>query len=337
VNLFGAMLWALLMAGNVVQLIEWLERKGARDLGTRYVTTVLAYFVSGMPWTHRRHGLDPVYPELADLAAQAPWLLGAAVAGTAVLVLLGTLRLLREGGYRRWASLLLLLPGPLTWGVGYLRGHHMHAWYLVFALPLFAALVALGATSALRSARAPAFSRALSFALCAAYLAAMLSWTAAPRNALRTRSVQPYKESVLITRGTLDPFDPGEENPITVSFSDPPDYYDPRVRVIERPEELRSWLERADHEGRPLYVNLGRLIRVPERNPELLTLVEREDLFERVASLPGFEPLMSRKILRYRPGSAALLDPSLISRIERADAAVGAAPGGEPPGSAAGR
>jgi hypothetical protein len=259
------------------------------------------------------------------------------VAGTAALVLLGTLRLLWEGGYRRWASLLLLLPGPLTWGVGYLRGHHMHAWYLVFALPLFAALVALGATSALRFARPPALSRALTIALCAAYLAAMLSWTAAPRSALRTRSVQPYKESVLMTRGTLDPFDPGEANPITVSFSDPPDYYDPRVRVIERTEELRSWLEQADLDGRPLYVNLGRLIRIPERSPELLAMVEREDLFERVASLPGFEPLMSRKIFRYRPGSVALLGPLLISRIERADAGVGAAPGGEPPGSPAGR
>jgi hypothetical protein len=337
VNLFGAMLWAFLMAGNVAQLIEWLERKGARDLGIRYIETVLAYLVSGMPWTHRRHGLDPVYPELADLAAQTPWLFGAAVAGTAALLLLGALRLLRERDYRRWASLLLLLPGPLTWGVGYLRGHHMHAWYLVFALPLFAALVALGATSALRSARAPALSRALTFALCAAYLAAMLSWTAAPRSALRTRSVQPYKESVLITRGTLDPFDPGEENALTVSFSDPPDYYDPRVRVIERTEELRSWLERADREGRPLYVNLGRLLRVPERNPDLLALVEREDLFERVASLPGFEPLMSRKIFRYRPGSVALLDRPLISRTESADAAVAAARGRGSPGSAAGR
>jgi len=308
VSLFGAMLWALLMAGNVAQLIEWLERKGARDLGSRYVKTVLAYFLSGMPWTLRRYGVDPVYPELADLAAQRPWLFYAAVVATAALLLIGTLRLLREGGYRRWASLLLLLPGPLTWYVGYLRGHHMHAWYLVFVLPALAALVALGATSAFRWARPPALAAALGVALCTAYLALLVMWTAAPRAALLERSVQPYKESVLLTRGTLDPFDPGRDDAITVSFSDPPDYYDPRVRIVETTAELLAWLERADREGRPLYVNLGRLIRIPERYPKLLALVEREDLFEPVALLHGFEPLMSRKIFRYRPGSRAVLD-----------------------------
>jgi len=308
VNLFGAMLWGLLMAGNVAQLIEWLERKGARDLGSRYVKTVLAYFLSGMPWTHRRHGIDPVYPELADLAAQTPWLFYAAVGATAALLLIGTLRLLLEGGYRRWVSLLLLLPGPLTWCVGYLRGQHMHAWYLVFVLPALAALVALGATSAFRRTRSPALSAALTVALCGAYLAGLVSWTAAPRTALRTRSVQPYKESVLLTRGTLDPFDPGQEEAFTVSFSDPPDYYDPRVGIVETREELLAWLERSDREGRPLYLNLGRLHRTAKSHPELLALAEQEDLFELVAFLPGFEPLMSRKIFRYRPGSRAVLN-----------------------------
>jgi hypothetical protein len=249
-----------------------------------------------------------VYPELSDLATHTPWLFYAAVGATAALLLLGTLRLLREGGYRRWISLLLLLPGPLTWWVGYLRGHHMHTWYLVFVLPAFAALVALGATSALRRTRSPALSAALTVALCGAYLAGLVAWTAAPRTALRTRSVQPYKESVLLTRGTLDPFDPGQDEAFTVSFSDPPDYYDPRVRIVETTEELRTWLERADREDRPLYVNLGRLRRLPKRHPELLALVEREDLFELVGFLHGFEPLMSRKIFRYRPGSRAVLD-----------------------------
>jgi hypothetical protein len=307
VNLFGAMLWALLMAGNVAQLIEWLERKGARDLGSRFIKTVLAYLLSGMPWTHRRHGLDPVYPELADLAARAPWLFYAAVAATAALLLLGTLRLLRGEGYRRWVALLLLAPGPLTWYVAYAGGQHTHPWYLVYVLPSLAALVGLGATSALRWARPPALAAALTVALCGAYLAGLVGWTGPPRSALRTRSVQPYKESVLLTRGTLDPFDTGQDEALTVSFSDPPDYYDPRVRVVETTDELLDWLERADREGRPLYVNLGRLRRVAKSHPELVALVEREDLFELVAFLPGFEPLMSRKISRYRPGSRVVL------------------------------
>jgi hypothetical protein len=306
VNLFGAMLWALLMAGNLAQMVDWLERKGFRSLGHRWIKTTLAQFLSGMPWTHSRLGVDPVYPELADVATQTPWLFYAAVAATAALLLIGTLRLLRGEGYRRWVSLLLLVPGPLTWYVGYLRGHLMHPWYLVFALPSFAALVALGATSAFRRARPPALSAVLTVALCGAYLAGLVVWTKEPRNALRTRSLQPYKESVLLVRGTLDPFDPRQDEILTVSFSDPPDYYDPRVRIVETTKELLSWLERADREGRPLYVTLGRVQKAASLQPELTALVEREDLFALVAFLPGFEPWSSLKIYRYRPGSRAV-------------------------------
>jgi hypothetical protein len=198
----------------------------------------------------------------------------------------------------------------------------MHNWYLVFALPLFAALVALGATSAFRWARPPALSAVLGVALCGVYLAGLVSWTAPPRSALRSRSVQPYRESVLLTRGTLDPLDPGPEEALTVAFSDPPDYYDPRVRIVETAEELLSWLERADRENRPLYLNRGRLHRAARNYPELVALAEREDLFELVAFLPGFEPLMSRKISRYRPGSRALLDADPSGRASAAPPAI---------------
>jgi hypothetical protein len=307
VNLFGAMLWALLMAGNVAQMIEWLERKGLRDLGGRWVKTTLCYVFSGMAWSHRRRGADPVYPELVDVATQTPWLFYAALAATAALLLLGTLRLLRGGGYRPWVSLLLLVPGPLTWYVGYLRGQPMQSWYLVFVLPLFAALIGLGATSALRWIRPPVPSAALTVAVCAVYLAGLVSWTAAPRNALRSRSFQPYKESVLLTRGTLDPFDPGQDEILTVSFSDPPDYYDPRVGFFETMGEFVAWLERADREDRPLYVTLGRVPKATKHHPDLMALVERKDLFELIAFLHGFEPKMSRQIYRYRPGSLSVL------------------------------
>jgi len=305
VNLFGAMLWVLLMAGNLAQMFEWLERKGFRDLGVRFVKPTLCYLFSGMDWSYRWHGSNPVYPELVNVATQTPWLFYAAVAATAALLLLGILRLLRGGGYLPWVSLLLLAPGPLSWFVGYLRGHPMISWYLTFVLPLFAALVGLGATSALRRVRPPALSAALTVALCATYLAGLWLWTAAPREALRSRSLQPYRESVLLTRGTLDPFDPGQDEILTVSFSDPPNYYDPRVRIVETMGELLAWLERADREDRPLYVTLGRVPKAARHQPELVALVEREDLFELEAVLRGFEPKLTRKIYRYRPGSRA--------------------------------
>jgi hypothetical protein len=307
-NLFGAMLWALLMAGNVAQMIDWLERKGFHNLGHRFVKKTLAYFLSGMPWSHSRLGVDPVYPELADLAAHTPWLFHAAVGATAALLLIGVIRLLRGEGYRRWLSLLLVVPGPLAWYVAYLRGHMMWPWYLVFALPSFAALIGLGATAASRWIRPPALSATLGVAICAVYLAGLAVWTEAPRSALRARSLQPYKEAVLLVRGALDPFDPHQDEILTVSYSDAPSYYDPRVRIVETTEDLLAWLARADREDRPLYVMLGRLQKAASLQPELTALVEREDLFESVALLPGFEPWMSQKIYRYRPGSRAVAD-----------------------------
>ncbi len=304
VSLFGAMLWALLMAGNVVQMLEWLERKGFRDIGLRWVKTTASYLFSGMAWSYGRRGSDPAYPELIDVAAQTPWLYYAALSATIALVLLGTLRLLRGKGYRPWVTILLLVPGPLTWYVGYLRGQPMLPWYMVFVLPLFAALVALGATSALRRGRPSLLSSAITIAVCAAYLAALASWTAAPRHALLSRSFQPYMESVLFTRGTLDPFAPGQDEILTVSFSDPPDYYDPRVGIVETTDELVAWLERADRLNLPLYVSLGRVPKATKHLPELMAMVEREDLFELAVHMRGFEPKMSRKIYRYRRGSA---------------------------------
>jgi hypothetical protein len=308
VNLFGAMLWALLMAGNVAQMLDWIERKGFRNLGHRWVKNVLSQFVAGMPWTHSQLGVDPLYPELVDIATQTPWLFYAAVAATAALFLIGTLRLLRGKGYRRWVSLLLIVPGPLTWYVGYLQGHLMHPWYMIFALPSFAALVALGATSGFGWARPAGLSAVLTVALCAAYLAGLVTWTEAPRSAMRTRSLQPYKEAVLLVRGTLDPFDPRQEEILTVSFNDPPDYYDPRVRIVETTDEFLKWLKRADRQGRPLYVIFGREHKAVRLYPEITAMVEREDLFALVAFLPGFEPWESMKIYRYRPGSRSALN-----------------------------
>jgi hypothetical protein len=248
-----------------------------------------------------------VYPELSDVAAQTPWLFYTAAAGTAALFVIGTLRLLSSKGYRRWLPLLLIVPAPLTWYVGYLRGMLMHPWYMVFALPAFAALVALGATSAFRWVRSPPLSAALGVALCAAYLTGLVTWTEAPRSAMRTRALQPYKEAVLLVRGTLDPFDPRQEEILTISFNDPPDYYDPRVRIVETTEELLKWLKRADRQGRSLYVIDGRVQKAARIYPELTALVDREDLFSLVAFLPGFEPWLSIKVHRYRPGSRSAL------------------------------
>ena len=307
VNLLGAMAWGLLMAGNIAQFLAWLERKGFNDLGARFLKGTFSYFLAGMPWSHSIRGhKNPVYPELIDVAVQTPWLFYGAVVGTLGLVLLGTLRLLLAADYRRWLPLLLLLPGPVTWFVAFVQGQRMYAWYLIFVMPSLAALLGLGATWLFRRARPSALSAALGMTLCVAYLAGLVAWTAAPRTALRSRSLQPYLESVILTRGNLDLFAPGQDEILTVSFADLADYFDPRVRRVETKDELLSWMERADREGKSLYVNYGNLRKSAHQYPELAALVETADLFELVGHLHGFMPRDSRKVYRYRPGSLAV-------------------------------
>lgn len=110
----GALAWLQLMAPNLAQLPAYLEHtRGFRDLGERWVREVSSKIFSGMAWHHPgERGLDPIYPELADLVAVEPtgvWTVGLA-AGAALAV--GAVRLLRRGGFHAWLPWVLLVPAP---------------------------------------------------------------------------------------------------------------------------------------------------------------------------------------------------------------------------------
>ena len=76
-NLVGAMAWCMLMAGNVAQLLEWLDRKGFNDLGRDFLQGTGSYFLFGSLFRHARKGWDdPIYPESIDLLAETPFCSG---------------------------------------------------------------------------------------------------------------------------------------------------------------------------------------------------------------------------------------------------------------------
>lgn len=295
VNLAGAGVWLVLMAGNLAILADYLEEKGSRALGLTWGRELLGLVALGTPWSHGAAGEDPVYPEMVDLLARhamgvAAWA-GASLAALAV----GAVRLAR--GHPAGGLLLLpyLVAGPLTWAVAALRGDFLYARNLVFVLPPLALLLGIGLVGAPagRAARGAAVGLAL------AWLALFVALSHPARTALHTRSFVPYKESVLASAGTLDPFDPGRDRVLTASFSAEPYYYDPWVHLVEEPEELRGLMARADAEGIPLFVNLGRLGLARRREPELMALVG-SPAFEEVAVLPAFEPHFTRHVYRYR-------------------------------------
>ena len=126
-----------------------------------------------------------------------------------------------------------------------------------------------------------------------------------------TRSIQPNRESVRLTRPTLDPKEfrnkeislpphsMGHRNPtiqISSSFATRPSYFGDLVR-------------KADADGKPLFINFGYLTTVEGEHQNKYELLRNSGFFEDLGILSGFEPSMqSRHVFRYKPGSAAHFD-----------------------------
>jgi hypothetical protein len=86
----------------------------------------------------------------------------------------------------------------------------------------------------------------------------------------------------------------------TVSVYRAAAYYDPLAHPVSRGDLLQLLLDRADERGMPLDVNVGRRDLAAKRQPELAAFVERDERFEIVAALPGWEREDERIARRYR-------------------------------------
>jgi hypothetical protein len=289
------------MAPNLAQLARYTaEDKAQGALSIRWLRDVSSLLLAGMPWK-RPAPLDGPYPQLLELAERQPLLLAVGVGVAVLAVALGTARLLRHAGPRRWLAPLLLLPGPLTGMLAWVQGLYLWEWYLIFMLPGWAALAAAGLTWPLAAAapgRRPLL-RAGAIAAVVGVLCGFTLLTAPARQALRDRSLQPRRESVLLTERSLEPSVAARQEILTASFHVPADHYDPNTRAVRTTSDLLALMREADRERRPLYVNIGWRALASRRRTELLGLVERPEMFAPVAVLHGFEPRLSRHVYRY--------------------------------------
>jgi hypothetical protein len=275
--------------------VQWDPERGT-DLA--YLGQVGSYLYLGKPFFLSRRPEDP-YPQLHDavIGGVSPihW---AAIALALAAVALGVARLWRSGPAPRALALLLLLPGPLTWLTAYLGRVHLWDFYLIFMLPAWCTLLALGASWPLVAPQPLVRRAGLVLAI-----AGLLGFAAAGepvRRYQRDHSVEPRRESVALTRPDPDPLSPVQADVLTASFFRPPDTYDPRVVHVRAPAELEALIERSDREGLPLFVNIGWLRQARRQRPELMALVEDRERFERVAELRGLTPRFSRRVYRYR-------------------------------------
>ncbi len=294
VDLAGALFFVLMMTPNFFQYREYAAKaQGISDLGLRYLKAVGAHLLAGVGWGRPQADAALFYPQLRD----APTALFVAVAVLAAAALaFGAMRLARAGGLRAGLLVVLLLAAPLTWLQSCLRSDHLYVWYLTFALPPAAALVALGLDGLGAALRRPWVGAAAGAAFLG--LAFALAWPV--HHTQWTRPFYPLRESVEATRPVRDPLAAENQRITTVTWVSGPFYYDPQVQLIGTEKELRRHMRRTRREGGELFVNIGRLGLGWKRHPDLMEMVEDPERFEKVAVLPGFSADRTRHVWRYR-------------------------------------
>jgi hypothetical protein len=303
VNVACAALLLQAFAPMAPQVAEYTE-KWDPDEGTdlSYLGRVGSLLYIGKPYFLTRRAEDP-YPQLYDVAIDGvPLGHRAGIALALAAVALGALRLWRAGGAHRALALMLLLPGPLTWLAAALGRVHFWEMYMLFVLPAWGALLAVGATWPLAASH-PGWRRG-GLVLVVAGLLAYAAASEPVRRYHRDHPVQARRESVGLTRPDPDPLSPAQAGVLTASFFKAPDTYDPHVVHVRTPAELEALMARADREALPLFVNIGWLRQAARQRPELVALVEDRHRFERVADLPGLTPRFARRVYRYQ-GTAA--------------------------------
>lgn len=307
-NVVAAMLFLPLMLPCVPQFLAYVKgTPGQGQLDNEWVINFLAHLLGGIPWGYRGHAENGSL-ELFRWFSTHPLLESAVVIVAVILLLAGIYRLLSRGRISALLPVMFLLPAVICFTETKLRGLFINEWYLLFALPGVIALVALGLDKLATRVESGA-GKIPAIVLVALVVSSYAAWSSPQRNFLVTHSLQPNRESVLLTRAGLDPTDPRQKEVLTATFYGPPEPYDPNIIVFRNAVELGELVRRADAEGKALYINLGYLTTVEGEYTNKYAFLRSSGFFEDLGILSGFEPtLQSRHVFRYIPRSAANFD-----------------------------
>ena len=311
-NLAAAMLFLQMMLPCIPQFLDYVEKtSGQGELGVRWLKNVGAYFLAGVPWSYSFEPVSP-YLELWPWAGVHPVMLNVIVGAVSLLLLPGLRRMIVSG----LPGVLFALAPPLAAVLcvyeSWRRDGYLFEWYIIFLLPALVAFLALGLGEICRLLPSPRAQNAALATMTILLLAIYLGWTTPQRDFLRGHSLQPYRESVALTRPTLDPLDPAQDHILTTTFYSKPFPYDPRIILFENGPELGALIRQADAENKSLFVNLGFLVTVQGEHPNKYRFLKESGFFDDLGILPGFMETLGRHVFHYRPGSAAGFDFSTI-------------------------
>lgn len=271
-------------------------------VGWPWIQTTLAFVLAGTPWV----GATVTHPALLTQWAAHLVVLALAIGLAIGLGLLGVMRFFRSGWPGAIVVVSVLLPPFLTVGLSMMKKQMIYSSYVIYALPGFVAFVAVGVAISAVWLRRRSGSRVAAGVWVGVLFIGYAILTQPTRTWLMSHPLQPISDSVLASRGSLDPADSPEI--LTASFCIPPYLYDPLMVRLDSVGELRKIIRRADEENRSLVLNIGMPWAAREYSPQMWALMQNETLFADHRTLTGFDSGLDRIIATYRPGSATFFD-----------------------------
>ncbi len=272
-------------------------------MGWRQVREMVSWLFGGLSWSGLPDG-HPFSFGLSERFGGQSWMLWGILAVLALLFVLGLAAFWRLGGARRWLALLLIVPMPMMYLLSYAQRMFLFDHYVVFATPWIVAGLAAGVghlggllgrgKESLPALLGPAV-------LCAA----LFFWVAGPqRRAFCEHSLEPFRETVLMTRGTIDPDAPGYDDVLTAGFLRYTRMYDKHIYHIKKARDLHRLLKMSDASGKPLLIHYGQQALARNIAPEVTTVFDDPEIFKPMTKLYGLDGMSEIWIIRHDPVAA---------------------------------
>ena len=284
--------------------------------GWQWVRNTVAYMIGGAPWTKSGEPWAG-YPEWLARYVENPVLFTGVASLAITIVALGAFRLL----WRSWPSatfvFVMAICPPITFTVAFLRKFLLYENYVIYSLPGVIVCAAAGLTLVASWLAKLSGKQTVGLIFAGCLVLGYFFYTNSFRQWLVKNPLQQIRESVIYSRGTLDPAAAEQTTIRTGSFCIPPYLYDAHMERLDSAGGFIAALQRSDKEGVPLFVNIGMPWAAREYSPQMWALFNNRDLFEEPVHLRGFEPSLDRLVAKYKSHSVQTLDLSRYRIDER--------------------
>ncbi len=286
-------------------IIAQLEHMASERMNVQvkadYLPNFWSYLSTGMLLQSDSPG-NPAHITIASLTAQGIpagfilWVL------LPLVILAGALRLILSNN--RFSGLLialLLLPAPVGFIHAWMSHTYLFIWYLIFALPGFLMLAAVGLSWPLSLGALKKISRPATIVFLFLVTVFYAAFTWQQIQVIRTHTKENSKAAIEFVRGSTNPSgDLPHESILTGSFWIEASFYDPHIYFLKRPRHFVELLRKAHSTGLPMFIVYGNRDVARKRNPGNFIFVENPALFAQVAEFPGLEEALTTiRVVRY--------------------------------------